>query len=97
MPSRLVRAGLILHAVALLSACSADDLDCSLGAIKPTCPPGTLGFDRMEDRVRLAERACLKAGLQPDGDAYAACIAKAAPTPKARQAPLNALFGSEPR
>jgi hypothetical protein len=75
-----------------LSACTADDLDCSLGAMKATCAPGTVGFNRMEAQLQTAQRACLKKGLEPGGDAYAACLAAAGPlrTP-ARTAPLDRI------
>lgn len=58
-----------------LSACAADDLDCSLGVIKRTCPPGTIGFDRMVVRLRVVERICRQKGLEPGSDAYASCLA----------------------
>lgn len=88
-PSRVV---LALAAAASLSACSADDLDCSLGAMKPTCPPGTAGFDRMAARLRLAQRTCLSRGLETGSDAYAACLlAQNPPRPPARVTPFDRM------
>lgn len=69
----------LLLAAPGLCACTSDELDCSLGAMKRSCPSGTVGFDRMEAQLRRAERICLHMRLEPGSDAYAACLAQEGP------------------
>jgi len=78
------RAPLLLMLTSIaISGCASQSVDCTLGAGRNGCAPGTKEYEQMVERQQEAkpgaeidDAACRSYGAQPGSAAYAACRRK---------------------